>query len=52
MAEAGEQHGEATVKEYTRVFRTYPYSDPDPIPSMSRFYPYFRFDGFTTQPVE
>ena len=52
VAEASAPHGKATVKEYTRVFTTYPYSDPDPIASMSRFYPYFRFDGFTAQPVE
>ena len=37
----------ATIKEYSREFTTYPYSDPDPVPAMSRFYPYFRFDGFT-----
>ncbi|MGO9114892.1 MAG: DUF5107 domain-containing protein, partial [Thermoguttaceae bacterium] len=52
VAEAGAPHREATVKEYTRVFTTYPYSDPDPIASMSRFYPYFRFDGFTAQPFD
>jgi hypothetical protein len=40
------------VKEYDRVFTTYPYSDPDPVPNMSRFYPYYRFDGFTDKPVE
>ncbi len=51
-AEAAAPRREATVKEYTRVFATYPYSDPDPIASMSRFYPYFRFDGFTAQPVD
>jgi Tfp pilus assembly protein PilF len=37
----------ATVREYRRTLRTYPYSDPDPIPSPARIYPYFRFDGFT-----
>jgi tetratricopeptide (TPR) repeat protein len=40
------------VREYERVFTTYPYSDPDPVPAMTRFYPYFRFDGFTDQPVQ
>jgi hypothetical protein len=40
------------VKEYDRVFTTYPYSDPDPVPNMSRFYPYFRYDGFTDKPIE
>jgi len=40
------------VKEYDRVFTTYPYSDPDPVPNMSRFYPYFRYDGFTDKAIE
>jgi tetratricopeptide (TPR) repeat protein len=45
--------GAKTVfKEYDRVFTTYPYSDPDPVPTMSRFYPYFRYDGFTDKPIE
>ena len=50
-AEAGPPQRVATVKEYTRVFTTYPYSDPDPVASMTRFYPYFRFDGFSAKPV-
>jgi Tfp pilus assembly protein PilF len=37
----------ATVREYRQTFRTYPFSDPDPIPAAARIYPYFRFDGFT-----
>jgi tetratricopeptide (TPR) repeat protein len=41
-----------SVKEYDRVFTTYPFSDPDPVPAMSRIYPYFRFDGFTNTPVQ
>ena len=40
-----------TFKEYEQEFTTYPYSDPDPVPVMSRFYPYFRYDGFTDKPV-
>jgi tetratricopeptide (TPR) repeat protein len=43
---------QATVREYRTAFRTYPFSDPDPIPRAGRIYPYFRFDGFTDQPVE
>ncbi len=43
-------HG-AVVKEYEQTFTTYPYSDPDPIPAISRYYPYFRFDGFTDRSV-
>jgi hypothetical protein len=42
----------AVVKEYDRVFTTYPYSDPDPVPAMTRFYPYFRYDGFTDKPIQ
>jgi hypothetical protein len=43
---------QATVREYRKAFRTYPFSDPDPIPHASRIYPYFRFDGFTEHAVE
>ncbi|MCL4179765.1 MAG: DUF5107 domain-containing protein, partial [Verrucomicrobia bacterium] len=39
--------GGATVREYRKTFRTYPFSDPDPIPHGGRIYPYFRYDGFT-----
>jgi tetratricopeptide (TPR) repeat protein len=49
VANAG---AETIVKEYDRVFATYPYSDPDPVPAMSRFYPYFRYDGFTEKPIQ
>jgi Tfp pilus assembly protein PilF len=42
----------AAIKEYNQVFTTYPYSDPDPVPAMSRFYPYFRYDGFTDKPIQ
>lgn len=37
----------STIKEYKKVFTTYPFSDPDPIPSQTAIYPYFRYDGFT-----
>jgi hypothetical protein len=43
---------DATVREYRKVFRTYPFSDPDPIPHPDRIYPYFRFDGYTDRPVD
>jgi Tfp pilus assembly protein PilF len=43
---------QTAVKEYERIFTTYPYSDPDPIATMSKFYPYFRYDGFTDQSVQ
>ena len=42
----------ATVREYSRTFTTYPFSDPNPIATVGRIYPYFRFDGFTDTPVQ
>jgi predicted Zn-dependent protease len=42
----------ATVREYRKAFRTYPFSDPDPIPNPGRIYPYFRFDAFTDRAEE
>ena len=42
-----------TIKEYKKVFTTYPFSDPDPIPKPdTKVYPYFRFDGFTNKPIQ
>lgn len=46
------QQKKADVKEYTRFFTTYPFSDPNPIANMTNIYPYFRFDGFTHKPVQ
>jgi tetratricopeptide (TPR) repeat protein len=41
------------IKEYKKIFTTYPFSDPDPIPKPDgKIYPYFRFDGFTDVPVQ
>lgn len=41
-----------TVSETLVERKTYPYSDPDPVPATSeKRYPYFRFDGTTTQAV-
>mgnify|MGYP000867448108 CR=1 FL=1 len=42
----------ATVREYKKVFKTYPYSDPNPIPTMGKIYPYFRYDGYTDKPID
>lgn len=42
----------ATVREYEKVYTTYPYSDPNPIPVSTSLYPYFRYDGFTDRPVQ
>ncbi len=49
---AGAAGGRATVREYRKIIRTYPFSDPNPIPQMGRIYPYFRFDGYTDRPVD
>ncbi len=43
---------DATVKEFNKVFPTYPFSDPNPIPLVEKIYPYFRYDGFTDKPVQ
>jgi Tfp pilus assembly protein PilF len=41
------------AREYKKIFPTYPFSDPDPVPKPgSKIYPYFRFDGFTDKPVK
>ncbi|RDB07955.1 DUF5107 domain-containing protein [Runella aurantiaca] len=41
----------AVVRETTQTLTTYPFSDPDPVPQPGRVYPYFRYDGYTSQPV-
>ena len=46
------QQGPAKVAEYKKVFKTYPFSDPDPIPEVGKVYPYYRFDGYTNKPVD
>lgn len=42
----------ATVREYKKVFTTYPFSDPNPLPELGKIYPYFRYDMFTDQPSQ
>jgi tetratricopeptide (TPR) repeat protein len=51
----------AVVEEKSEIIRTYPFSDPDPVPIFARssmwgqgarLYPYFMFDRFTAEPVE
>src|SRR5213082_3017997 len=42
----------ASVKEYKKTFTTYPFSDPDPVPKMTKIYPYFRYAGYTDKPVQ
>lgn len=46
------QPGRATVREYKKTIRTYPFSDPNPIAQVGRIYPYFRFEGYTDTPVD
>ena len=36
----------ATIKEETLNMKTYMFSEPDPVPNISRIYPYFRFDNY------
>jgi tetratricopeptide (TPR) repeat protein len=43
---------QATVKESNQVFRTYPFSDPDPVAKMTNIYPYFRFEGYSITPLD
>ncbi len=49
---------EVLIKEYQKTLLTYPYSDPNPVPSIAldqdinRFYPYYYFDGYTDQGEE
>ncbi|RLD31689.1 MAG: DUF5107 domain-containing protein, partial [Bacteroidetes bacterium] len=48
----------STIREENKTIKTYPYSDPNPIPSLginpkvSAFYPYFIFDGFTDKGID
>jgi tetratricopeptide (TPR) repeat protein len=58
---APEPSDDAVVEERTEAIRTYPFSDPDPVPIFARssmggqgarLYPYFVFDRFTAEPVE
>lgn len=39
--------GQATVREECVTLRTYPFSDPDPVPLIGPIYPYFKFQGFS-----
>ncbi|TDN95851.1 DUF5107 domain-containing protein [Sunxiuqinia elliptica] len=40
----------ASISEEMVSFKTYPYADPDPVAQPTRYYPYYRFDGFTNTP--
>jgi hypothetical protein len=43
---------QATITENAVKFKTYAYSDPDPVARITKFYPYFRFDGFSNVGTE
>jgi tetratricopeptide (TPR) repeat protein len=51
LTPAESQAPHATIAVVSREFRTYPYSDPDPVPRMGNIYPYFRFQGYTATPM-
>lgn len=40
------------IIEIEEEYTTYPFSDPNPIPVLGKIYPYFRFDGYTTQSIK
>ena len=42
----------AQISESVEVFTTYPFSDPDPVPKFSEYYPYYRIDGYATESEE
>lgn len=39
----------AAITEEYQEFKTYPYSDPNPVADAGKIYPYFRFDGYSTE---
>jgi hypothetical protein len=40
------------LKSIRKVFRTYGFSDPDPVAKVGPIYPYYRFDGYTNVPTD
>ena len=40
------------ISESAESFRTYPFSDPDPVPTVGIMWPYFRYDGFTSEAAQ
>ncbi len=42
--------GQATVRDQAIPFKTYPFSDPDPVPLIGPIYPYFKFHGYSISP--
>jgi len=41
----------AVIYEEMKEMKTYPFSDPDPLPRPGKIYPYYRFDGYSVNPV-
>ena len=49
------QGQKATISEEQKVFKTYPYSDPNPVPILTKnlkIYPYYKFEGYSHQGQE
>ena len=42
----------AVIYEETQILKTYPFSDPNPIPNIGSIYPYFKFDGYTNHAID
>jgi hypothetical protein len=42
---------EISVREEYINFPTYPFSDPDPVASPGKIYPYFRFEGYSASAI-
>lgn len=45
-------YSQATITESLVKFKTYPYSDPNPVAEITKHYPYYRFDGFAATSTE
>ena len=43
---------QAKIYEEEMLFTTYPFSDPNPVPEISRIYPYYYFHGYTSHSEE
>ena len=58
ISDAYAQEHSAQVRETTQTILTYPYNDPNPIPTMGinakvgAYYPYFIFDGFSDEGID
>ena len=45
-------HAKTAFREYQKIYKTYPFSDANPVPIFTDYYPYFRFDSFTDHPED